>query len=144
MTRKTTQYARKRARRGPTSTLPINIRFSASVETKLQLIPHDALANFKTGHQSESDWHTLAARCNLGSTLARDHFSAATEPLNAAIDALASAWARFQRLGQMGMTGDEYNAISTALVITDDMQLQCTRRELDAAMQAVYQQAAIL
>lgn len=144
MTRKTTTFARKRRARGLTSNLPINMRFSCDVETKLQLIPHDSLANFKAGRQTEPDWHTLAARCNLGSTLARDHFEEATQTMNAAIEALASSWQRFKRLGRMGMTGEEYNAVATALVLTDDMQKLSTRRELDAAMTTVFQQAAIL
>lgn len=143
MTRKTSAYARKRRAIGVASLLPINMRFSQDVETKLQLIPHDSLANFKRGRQSEGDWHTLAARCNLGSTLARDHFEEATQTMNAAIEALASSWQRFKRLGRMGMTGEEYNAVATALVLTDDMQKLCTRRELDAAMASVFQEAAI-
>lgn len=143
MTRKTTPYARKRRARSLTSNLPINMRFSRDVETKLQLIPHDCLANFKAGRQTEPDWHTLAARCNLGSTLARNHFSEATEVMNAGVEALGSAWQRFRRLGRMGMTGDEYNAVAAALALTDDMQKLCTRRELDAAMTTVFQQAAI-
>jgi hypothetical protein len=143
MTRKTSTYARKRKALGLPSTLPINMRFNADVENKLQLIPHDSLANFKHGHQTEPDWHTLAARCNLGSTLARDHFDEATQVMNAAIEALASSWERFKRLGRMGMTGAEYNAVAAALVLTDDMQKLCTRRELDSAMTTVFQQAAI-
>jgi hypothetical protein len=143
MTRKTSTYARKRKALGAHYHLPINMRFNADVENKLQLIPHDSLANFKHGRQTEPDWHTLAARCNLGSTLARDHFEEATQTMNAAIDALASSWERFKRLGRMGMTGAEYNAVAAALVLTDDMQKLCTRRELDSAMTTVFQQAAI-
>jgi hypothetical protein len=59
------------------------------------------------------------------------------------IEALASSWDRFKRLGRMGMTGAEYNAVAAALVLTDDMQKLCTRRELDSAMTTVFQQAAI-
>ena len=120
---------------------PINMRFSQATETKLQLIPHDALANFKAGRQTEPDWHTLAARCNLGSVLAAEHFPDAVTAIEPALEALRTSWERFTRLGKMGMTGEEYNAIATALVLTDDMQKQCTRRELDAAMTKVFLEA---
>lgn len=121
--------------------LPISMRFSQATETKLQLIPHDALANFKAGRQTEPDWHTLAARCNLGSVLAGEYFHDAVPATEAALEALRSSWERFGRLGKLGMTGEEYNAIATALVLTDEMQLQCTRRELDAAMTKVFREA---
>lgn len=140
--KKTSAYARKR--KGLPTYLPINMRFGKETETKLQLIPHDSLANFKSGHQTEPDWHTLAARCNLGVILARDHFPDASDAMQGAVLALTSSWERYKRLGKLGMTGEEYNAIALGLVLTDDMQLKSTRRELDAAMTTVFQQAAIL
>lgn len=121
---------------------PINMRFGQSTETKLQLIPHDSLANFKAGRQVESDWHTLAARVNLGSVLAGEHFPDAGPVIEPALEALRTSWERFGRLGRMGMTGEEYNAIATALVLIDEMQLKCTRRELDEAMTKVFKEAA--
>ena len=51
--KKTSAYARKR--KGLPTYLPINMRFGKETETKLQLIPHDSLANFKAGHQTEPD-----------------------------------------------------------------------------------------
>lgn len=140
--KKTSAYARKLKARGLTSNLPINMRFSRDVETKLQLIPHDCLSNFKHGRQTEPDWHTLAARCNLGVILARDHFPDASDAMHGAVIALTSSWERYKRLGKLGMTGEEYNAIALALSLADEMQINSTRRELDAAMTAVFQHAA--
>lgn len=125
---------------------PITMRFSQATELKLQLVPHEALRSFKEGRQEESDWHTLAARVNLGSTLAHIHFGEDSEAklaMNDALEALRTSWARYQRLGKMGMTGEEYNHIALALTVTDDMQKLCTRRELDAAMTKVFRDAAI-
>lgn len=126
--------------------LPINVRFNRETETKLQLIPQAALASFKAGGQQEADWHTLAARVNLGATLAHKHYEAggdAHQAMNDAMEALRTSWDRFKRLGKMGMTGDEYNRIALAINLTDEMQMQCTRRELDEAMTEVFRQAAV-
>lgn len=125
----------------PMRELPINMRFSRDIETKLQLIPHDCLAKFKAGQQDESDWHTLAARCNLGATLAHEHFPEVEPVTNAALEALRTSWERFRSIGKMGMNGTEYHAIAEALIHIDEMQKQCTRRELDAAMTYVFKQA---
>jgi hypothetical protein len=62
--------------------------------------------------------------------------------MEAALEALRTSWARFKKLGKMGMNGEEYNAIATALNVIDDMQKLCTRRELDAAMTHVFKEAA--
>ncbi len=126
---------------------PLSIRFDKDVELKLQLIPHDALAKFKAGTQQEPDWHTIAARINLGATLAHHHFGAgddAHQAMNHALESLRTSWERYQRLGRIGLTGEEYNHLALGLSLTDEMQLQCTRRELDAAMVEVFKQAAIL
>lgn len=127
--------------------LPINIRFNKDTELKLSLIPHECLRNFKEGRQTEPDWHVLAQRVNLASTLTRSHFSDnpdAVEAVNLALEALRTSWARFKRIGKMGMTGEEYNHIADAITLADDMQSACTRRELDEAMSQVFADAAII
>ena len=127
--------------------LPINIRFSKDTELKLSLIPHECLRNFKEGRQTESDWHVLASRVNLGSTLVRNHFpdnEDAVNVANLALEALLSSWDRYRRLGKVGMTGEEYNRIADAINLTDDMQAMCSRRELDEAMNQVFRDAAII
>jgi len=126
--------------------LPINYRFSKDIEIKLSLIPHECLRNFKEGRQEESDWHVLAARINIGSKLTVHHFSdneEAIAAMNLALESLQGVWARYRRLGKIGMTGEEYNHIATALNLTDEMQTLCTRRELDAALNETIEQAAV-
>jgi hypothetical protein len=115
--------------------LPINIRFGADAELKLQLIPHQYLQNLRQGQGREEEWHAMAARMNLGNTLAYTYFEDAAQALDDACLALRSVWERFERTDRWGGSGDE--------LVTDEMQLLCTRRELDGAMNHVYEVAAV-
>ena len=83
----------------PVRVLPINMRFGTQAETNLQLVPHDCLAKFKAGQQEETDWHTIAARVNLGSVLAKDHFTDAEEYMKHALEALLTSYERFKSIG---------------------------------------------
>lgn len=123
--------------------LPINIRFGADAEIKLQLIPHQFLEQLRTGGFEEHMWHAMAARMNLGNTLAYTYFHDAREAMDAACRALKSVWERFERTGKWGATGEEFGQLGDGLNLTDDMQKQCTRRELDSAMEHVYRVAAV-
>lgn len=118
--------------------LPINIRFSAKDELKLQLSPHNLLDLFRTGDADETDWHTLALRLNWGRFLAERHFPDGSQPLAAAQEALRAVKARHSRTGKWGCSQPEFAAMGLGLNCTDNMQLQCTRRELRDALEAVY------
>jgi len=123
--------------------LPINMRFDEATELKLQLIPHQYLENLRTGKSEEPEWHALAARMNLGNTLAYTYFEDARVPMDQACLALKGVWERFERTGRWGGSGEELTRIGDGLNLTDEMQLNCTRRELDYAMEHVYQVAAV-
>jgi hypothetical protein len=124
--------------------LPITYRFSQSNELSLQLYPHTALSKFKDGTAEEADWHALAARLNLGNTLAYTHYEGEVkEMMDKAALALRSVRQRNEKMGKWGCTGDEFNAMGDGLNLTDDMQKQCTRRQLHDAMAHVIRNAAI-
>lgn len=123
--------------------LPINMRFDGATELKLQLIPHQYLENLRKGELKEPDWHALASRMNLGNTLAYTYFDDAKEAMDLACRALRSVWLRFERTGKWGGSGEELGQIGDGLNLTDQMQLNCTRRELDYAMEHVYRVAAV-
>ena len=129
-----------------TPALPPLFRFDRDTEIKLQLIPHQLLEGFRNGTAVEEDWHSLAARLNLGTTLAFDEFDGQEikDAMNAAMDALKSVWDRYKRTGgKLGTTGEEWQALSLGLNLTDDMQKNCTRLELTRAMGKVFRAAAV-
>ena len=123
--------------------LPKNIRFSSDAELKLQLIPHQNLASLRSGSFEEHMWHAMAARMNLGNTLAYTYFEDAKDAMDKGCLALRSVWDRHSRTGKWGATGEELCHLGDGLNYTDDMQLKCTRRELDSAMEHVYVVAAV-
>lgn len=133
----------KKYRKPQARVLPINIRFGGDTETKLQLIPHQNLAALRTGEFEEHMWHAMAARMNLGNTLAYTYFEDAKEAMDAACKALRSVWDRHTRTGKWGASGEEFGQLGDGLNLTDEMQLNCTRRELDSAMEHVYRVAAV-
>jgi hypothetical protein len=126
-------------------TLPPLFRFDRDTEIKLQLIPHQLLEGFRNGTAKEEDWHSLAARLNLGCTLAFDEFDGqdAQQTMNDALEALRLVWDRYKRLGQWGASATEFNQMAAGLVLTDDMQTSCTRLELTRAMGKVFRRAAV-
>ena len=124
--------------------LPVTYRFCQQNETDLQLIPHTCLSKFKEGVADSQDWHTLASRLNLGNTLAYTHYEGEVkEMMDKAALALRSVFQRNERLGTWGCTGEEFNAMGDGLNLTDQMQKECTRRELQAAMCHVIENAAV-
>lgn len=130
--------AHRPARPAKELALPINIRFSSKDELTLQLSPHNLLERFRSGEAEESDWHALALRLNWGRFLAERHFPDGTEPLTEAQEALRAIKERNARIGTWGCSQPEFAAIGLGLNCTDQMQLQCTRRELRDALEAVY------
>lgn len=122
--------------------LPMTIRFDSDDERALQLIPHTSLKALADGVAEEADWHTLACRLNVGYTLAKDYFSEeASGALKTALYAIREVRDRHERVGKWGATPDELARIGDGLVITDDAQKACTRRELRNVMVHVFKQA---
>lgn len=130
---------RKRSKyRKSEAILPVVFRFNADSERFLQLIPQDFLADLRDGRGTEGGWHSLAARLNMGMVLARDHFDAeAVAMMDAALDALTSVYNRHQAIKQWGTTGEEFFAMGNGLNLTDAMQIKCTRRELQDAINKI-------
>ena len=141
----TNKKPKKKYRPREAAKLPVSYRFDRESETYLQLLPHNALAKFKTGEVVDEDWHTLASRLNLGNSLAHQWFDneEAKTVMNTAVEALRSVWVRHEKLEKWGMTGEEHNQIAAGLVLTDEMQANCTRRELRESMRYVIENAAI-
>lgn len=116
--------------------LPVCYRFSHNAEVDLQLVPHSELSKVLDGTATESAWHTLSFRINVGQAVATLFFSD-NLPLRVAMDAavvaIAEVGKRYRARGRLGVSGDEFRAIGLGLNLTDDMQRICTRRQLLAA-----------
>jgi len=125
--------AKSRPKKTKTRRIPITIRFSAKNEFDLQMLPHQMLEGFRDGTATEPDWHALAFRINWGHVLAATHFADGVAATAEAQRALEQVQARHAETGRWGVSQPEFAAMAQALTLTDHMQVQCTRRELDAA-----------
>ena len=135
---------RKQRRYVPRPALPIVFRHDAESETALQLAPHLSLANFRMGIAEEPDWHTLAARLNVGSVAAHKHDQMEAYALiEQSLDAIRSIKARNQRTGAWGINGDELKLIGEALYLTDELQKALTRRQMAECIDYVFQNAGV-
>lgn len=120
--------------------LPINIRFSAGHETDLMLVPLQCLERLRDGTADESDWHTTILRLNWARLLNKANFTEGEYLIAQAQDAMRAIKARGDEYGSWSASTPENSVIHDALVLCNQMQLQCTRRELRDSLQAVYEQ----
>ena len=119
--------------------IPVLLRYSATDERQLKLVPHMALAAIREGRAVEEDWHTLAVRVNWGTVLARfPEYQGVQPDFTVALDALRSLKARAEKTGRWIGTGDELRSIGEALALCDEMQDGTTRRDLKAALDQVF------
>lgn len=125
--------------------LPTIFRFSHEVENKLQLIPHQMLDALRRGVGGEEAFHTLAARLNVGMVCVQRHWpenALANESMNAALHALVSVQHRFVDSTKWGLSGDEFKAMGIGLNLTDEAQLNLTRRQFGDALEYVIKVAS--
>lgn len=119
--------------------LPVVFRFSAKAELDLQTIPHVELDAIMRGAGTEYSLGAVNFRINCGYVLAGETFEdpqlrVEMEKGLAAIRAVIDRW---RDSGKIGCTGEQFRAIGEALVLCDDMQVMCTRRELLNACEIV-------
>ena len=120
--------------------LPINMRFSAEDETKLMLEPIKCAERLRDGTAEEGDWHAVILRLNWGRLLNKAIFNEGEGQLAEAQDAMRAIKARGIQYSSWSASTPEFNSISAALALCNQMQTMCTRRELRDALQAVYDQ----
>lgn len=127
-----------------TKLLPSIFRFSKSQEIELQLIPHQELDKIRSGDGNEESWNTIAVRVNVGAMMANLYFNQeAQDAMQLAVNSISALAERMKTTGRLVMTGDEFRYISTALNLTDDMQVNTTKREQAEAMRKVYDVATV-
>lgn len=120
--------------------LPINMRFSAEDETKLMLEPVKCAERLRDGTADEGDWHAVILRLNWGRLLNKAIFNEGESILSEAQDAMRGIKARGNQYSSWSASTPEFSRVITALTLCNQMQTECTRRELRDALQAVYDQ----
>jgi len=127
---------RSKYRPKPVLALPKIFRHSKEAEVDLQFIPHMELQKFKTGDADEYTWNTVCFRLNWGYVMSGDHFDSveARELMEQSLAAIKSVKARHERTNKWGTSGEEFNVIGQALNLTDEMQLNTTRRQQDESL----------
>ena len=127
---------RSKYRPKPVPALPKIFRHSKESDTALQLVPHQELEKFKSGDADEYTWNTVCFRLNWGYVMSGDHFDSveARELMEQALAAIRSVKTRHERTSKWGTTGEEFNIIGHALNLTDDMQMNTTRRQQEDSL----------
>ena len=120
--------------------LPINIRFSAQDETRLMQTPIESAERLLAGTADESDWHTVMERLNWARVLNKSNFDQGEQMVEEGQNAMRAIKARGLQYESWTASTPEFNTISGALVLCNQMQTMCTRRELRDSLQAVYDQ----
>ena len=120
----------------PVVVLPKIFRHSKEADIDLQLVPHQELEKFKTGEADEYTWNTVCFRLNWGYVMSGDHFDSeeARELMQASLEAIRSVKARHAKTETWGTTGNEFNIIGQALNLTDEMQMNTTRKQQDESL----------
>ncbi len=127
---------RSKYRPKPVPALPKIFRHNKESDIALQLVPHQELEKFKTGEADEITWNTVCFRLNWGYVMSGDHFDSveARELMKQSLKAIRSVKDRHDRTGKWGTTGEEFNIIGQALNLTDDMQMNTTRRQQEDSL----------
>lgn len=131
---------RKRSKYRPKpAVLPKMFRHSKEADINLQLVPHQELEKFKTGEADEYTWNTVCFRLNWGYVMSGDHFDSveARELMEQSLKAIRSVKTRHEKTGRWGTTGEEFNIIGQALNLTDEMQMNTTRKQQDESLQTL-------
>jgi len=118
--------------------IPIVFGLASEKKTDLRLPYHLSLEALRTGHGTADDAHTILSSLLVARELAAKFNGA---DLNDALEAIAAVKERGDA-GRWGVSGDQFKAISAALVLFDEMQDASTRREVRGAIQKVWREAA--
>ena len=114
--------------------MPITMRFSAQDETQMMLVPTQSADKFLAGTAEEADWHTVMMRINWARLLNEAHFNEGVQEFEAARLVMRAVKPVGLADGIWSLTADQYETVNTALVLANQMQKQCTRRELQASL----------
>lgn len=122
-------------------TLPVIFGLAKEKKTDLRLPYHISLDALRMGKGTLDDAHTIVSALLIGAELAK-LFDGAQQVVSEGVDAIAAVKDRGDKTGKWGVSGEQFKAISAALVLVDDMQDGSRRREVLAAIRKVWRDAA--
>ena len=119
--------------------LPVNIRYGPRAELDLQMVPHAELDRMREGTATEYSLGALNFRINCGYVMAGEVFDnpEVRATMEKALVAIRAVIERWRRVGRVGCTMPEFDAIGDGLNVCDAMQKASTRREQVYAMEIV-------
>jgi hypothetical protein len=120
---------------------PIVFALAGEQKTDLRLPYHLALESLRGGAGNSDDAHTIFSSLLIARELAKHYQTEQRQAIAAGLDAIVDVKARGDA-GKWGVSGDQFKAISAALVLMDDMQDGATRRMVRDAIQTVWKEAA--
>lgn len=104
--------------------LPVTLRHGSDEELDLMLMPQLSADHMRDGIATEPDWHTVVMRLNWGRVLNSENFENGSE-----IIAQAQAVMVLVK-DSLNLTPEQYDTVTSALTLCNQMQKSCTRREL--------------
>lgn len=122
--------------------LPIVFGLASEKKTDLRLPYHLSLEALRNGCGTDDDAHTIVSALLIGRELARLFSDEAQKVVMAGIGAITGVKHRGDECGKWGVSGEQFKAISSALVLVDEMQDASTRREVREAIKTVWKEAA--
>lgn len=123
--------------------LPLVYGLTQQMRTDLDLTPLGTLESFREGTATAEAAHTLAAAVDLCAVLARAYTDETQFVAKGGLDAIRGIFQRETATGRWGCSGDEYNAIRAALLLSSDLQVRTTRRGVATAIKQVWKEAGI-
>lgn len=104
--------------------LPITMRHGSNEELDLMLVPQLSADHMRDNIADETDWHTIIMRLNWGRVLNSENFENGSE-------VIAQAQAVMVLVkDSLNLNPEQYDTVTGALTLCNQMQKSCTRREL--------------
>lgn len=122
-------------------TLPVVFALAPEKKTDLRLPYHLSLEALRNGKGGDDDSHTIFSSLLIGRELAKLYQDETQQTVLRGIEAITAVKERGNQ-GKWGVSGDQFKAISEALVLVDEMQDASTRREVRDAIKQVWKEAA--
>ena len=104
--------------------LPVTLRHGSDEELDLMLIPQLSADHMRDGIATAPDWHTVVMRLNWGRVLNSENFENGGEVIAQAQAVLVLV------KDSLSLNPEQYDTVTSALTLCNQMQKSCTRREL--------------
>lgn len=136
---------RKKMSNRPALISPMMFGIDSKGKQALKLVPHVSFEKFRTSDATETDWHTVTQRLNLGYVMASSHEWATDlkDECKQALDAVVAVMERKNREGEFALSGCESKIIGQVLNYCDEMEMELTRKQLYACYKEVMKSAIL-